>query len=683
MTSDENSIDSGLLAPVWAGSDAAALVGDEAWVQAMLEVEVALARAQAHLGAIPAAAVGPIAAAAQAERIDLPALAAGSRGGANPVVLLVQLLTDEVGRIDPAAAEYVHRGGTSQDILDSAAMLIAARVFTGIDRDLTRTADALAGLADRYRGMPMAGRTLTQHAVPITFGLKAAGWLTLVLDAIERVRWLRESGLPAQLGGAAGTLASYIEYAADLGPGAESKADPARDPGHGLRLSAQFARELGLIEAPLPWPALRTPLADIAAVTTFVTGALGKMALDVQGLSRTEVAEVAEPGAAGRGVSSAMPQKRNPVLATLVMSAARQVPLYATVLAQCLLSEDERSAGGWHAEWQPLRECLRLTGGAASTAAELAEGLHVFPERLLTNLRLGGGTIVSERLAVALAPRLGKAAAKKLVGRIALDPERPFDQGLLAAPELAGFDPASLRRLLDPGEYLGASDLLVDRALARHHGSVTRMRDYQSWHRAYDDPDSGLSWRLRVVQGYLRQALDRHPGPIRLLSVCSGDGRDVIGVLAGRDDADRVTATLIEIHPKLAEQARESARAAGLDRLEVRTADAGNTDAYAGAVPADVVVLVGILGNISDADLAGLISGSAQFCRPGATLLWSRGRDRDDRNDIVRERFAAAGFTELDYATRDFGSRPALGAMRYDGAPEPLRPGRRIFTFLR
>jgi hypothetical protein len=204
-------------------------------------------------------------------------------------------------------------------------------------------------------------------------------------------------------------------------------------------------------------------------------------------------------------------------------------------------------------------------------------------------------------------------------------------------------------------------------------------RDYQKWHEAYDDPESGLSWRLRVVQGYIRTALER-PGPIRVLSICSGDGRDLLEVLPERDDADRVSATLIELHPEIASAARAAASAAGLAGVEVRTADAGNTDAYIGAVPADLVLMVGIFGNISDADLETTIAAAPQFCRPEATLLWSRGRDLNDRNDAVRAWFAAAGFTELDYATRETGSRPALGAMRYDGAPQPLIPGRQLFS---
>jgi 3-carboxy-cis,cis-muconate cycloisomerase len=438
-------MDSGLLAPVWAGSDAAALTGDEAWVRAMLDVEVALARAQAALGVIPAPAADVI---AKAHEIDLAALAAGARGAANPVVLLVKALTASVRSIDPAAAEYVHRGGTSQDILDSAAMLIAGRVFDGVTRDLLRCAAALARLADEHRATPMAGRTLAQHAVPITFGLKAAGWLTLVLDALARVRALV---LPAQLGGAAGTLASYVEYAGG-------------DPAHAARLSARFAAELGLPEAVLPWHALRTPIADIGAVCGFVTAALGKIAIDVQGMSRTEVGEVAEPAAEGRGVSSAMPQKRNPVLATMLVAAARQTPLYATILTQSLVAEDERAPGAWHAEWQPLRECLRTTGGAAATAAELAEGLEVFPAALRANLGRTEGAIVAERVNVALAPRLGKAAAKEALARISAG-DRPFAEAVRAELTTGGLNPAEM---LNPANYLGAADALVARVLARY-----------------------------------------------------------------------------------------------------------------------------------------------------------------------------------------------------------------------
>lgn len=209
------------------------------------------------------------------------------------------------------------------------------------------------------------------------------------------------------------------------------------------------------------------------------------------------------------------------------------------------------------------------------------------------------------------------------------------------------------------------------------------LRDYEVWHEAYDDPESALSWRLRTVQRCLREALDRHPGPIRVLSSCSGDGRDLLGVLSERSDADRVAATLIELHPGIAQRARDGAATAGLAGVEVRTADAGQTNAYQRAVPAEVVILVGIFGNISDADLERTIAAAPQFCAPQATLLWSRGRDRADRNDAVRDWFSAAGFAELDYMTHDADALPALGVVRFDGDPQPLIADRRLFTFRR
>ncbi|WP_406490855.1 adenylosuccinate lyase family protein [Streptomyces phaeochromogenes] len=458
--------DAGLLAPTWAGTPAAAEVTDEAWLQAMLDAEVALARAQYAVGLTPAAAVRAIASVARADRLDLVALAHAARAAANPVVALVTAFTEVVAAKDPAAAEYVHRGSTSQDILDSAAMLVARRVLGLVAADLERTGAALAALADAHRHTVLAGRTLAQHAVPTTFGLKAAGWLQLVGDALVRVRAVASS-LPAQLGGAAGTLAAYREYALlDRGQGG----DPAGGDG-GVELLRPFAEALGLAEPVLPWHTVRTPVAEVGAVLQLVTGALGKFALDVQTLSRTEIGEVSEPAAAGRGASSAMPQKRNPALATLIVSAARQVPAHALVLAQCLLAEDERPAGAWHAEWQPLREALRLAGGAAHTAVELAEGLVVHPERMLANLGLTGGALVTERLTVVLAPAFGKVRAKKLLTAASAEAAgtgRPLAEVLAQHPELSAvFTPARLSALLDPAQYTGAADALVDRALGR------------------------------------------------------------------------------------------------------------------------------------------------------------------------------------------------------------------------
>lgn len=453
--------DTGLLSPVRAGVPAEAAVTDTAWLQAMLDAEAALARAQARLGTVPHSAAVSISEAARAASLDVRALALASRETANPVVGLVREFTRVVAERDPSAAEYVHQGSTSQDIFDTGAVLVCARVIRLLLADLERAADALAGLAAEHRDTVAAGRTLALHAVPTTFGLKAAGWRQLVLDAADRLRGVEGEGLPVSLGGAAGTLAGYLEHARGGG------FTPIE--GYADQLVDAFAEETGLARPTLPWHALRTPFADVASALSFTSVALGKIAADVQVLTRTEVGEVSEPQVAGRGGSSAMPHKRNPVLTTLVRSAAQQVPLLATVLHQAVVSEDERSAGGWHAEWLPLRECLRLTGGAAHTLVELVEGLVVRPERMRANLDLTNGQVVTERVAAVLTPLLGKAEAKDLLNRLSVASDaggRPLGELLARAPELSGrLTAQEIADLLDPASYTGAAGGLVDRAL--------------------------------------------------------------------------------------------------------------------------------------------------------------------------------------------------------------------------
>jgi 3-carboxy-cis,cis-muconate cycloisomerase len=460
-------LDAGLLSPVRAGVPVEAAVSDRAWLQAMLDAEAALTRAQSGLGTVPGAVAKTITDLADADRLDLRALAVAARETANPVVPLVAAFTKVVAATDAAAAEYVHRGSTSQDILDTGAMLVAQRALRIVRADLERTASALARIASLHRDTLMIGRTLAMHAVPTSFGLKAAGWRDLVLDAIDRVDRLLDAGLPVSIGGAAGTLAGYLEYAA-----LDRQAGDAPSPEeYAERLTEAFAAETGLTPAVLPWHALRTPLADLGSVLAFVTGALGKIAVDVQSLTRTEVAEVSEPTAAGRGSSSAMPHKRNPVLSTLIRSAALQVPCFAAVLAHGMLSEDERSAGAWHAEWVPLRECLRLAGGAAHTAVELVEGLAVHPDRMCANASLTGSQVISERIAAVLAPALGKARARELLTDATARAERdglPLAEVLGVQSEIAGqLGEPALRELLDPADYTGAAGWLVDRALRR------------------------------------------------------------------------------------------------------------------------------------------------------------------------------------------------------------------------
>ncbi|MFI6334101.1 3-carboxy-cis,cis-muconate cycloisomerase [Streptomyces sp. NPDC050535] len=433
-----------LLAPGWAGSPAAAATSDTAYLRALLDAEAALTRAQASLGLAPAEAATAVDAAADLAGFDVGSLALRARDGGNPVIPLVADLTKAVG--DEYGA-YVHRGATSQDIMDSATMLVAARTLDLVVDELDRTARALARLAAEHRNTVMPGRTLTQHAVPTTFGLKAAGWRSLVLDARDRVSAVRAT-LPAQLGGAAGTLAAFTAFGAP---------DPQA-------LTAAYARELGLAETVLPWHTLRTPVGDLAGALAFTAGALGKTAVDVLTLARTEIAELAE---ASGGGSSAMPHKANPVRATLVAAAARRAPQLAATLYGSMAAEDERPAGAWHAEWEPLRELLRLVGGAARDAAELAEGLRVRADAMREHLGLTHGLIVSERLAAALAPVLGRARAKELLtaaAKRAVTENRPLLELLRAEPELKDLD---LVDLTDPARYTGSAGALTDRALER------------------------------------------------------------------------------------------------------------------------------------------------------------------------------------------------------------------------
>ncbi|MGW9122182.1 3-carboxy-cis,cis-muconate cycloisomerase [Streptomyces sp. NPDC055663] len=448
--------DAGLLAPGRAGSPAETATGDSAFLQAMLDAEAALTRAQSECGLAPAGAGQAVtAAAADRSRFDVRDLALRARAGGDPVIPLVM---DLVAAVPPDVRPYVHRGATSQDILDTAAMLVAARTLAPLLDDLARAADAVARLATVHRNTPMAARTLTQHAVPTTFGLKAAGWRALILDARDRLSAVRES-LPAQLGGVAGTLAAFEAYAS-------TEDIDAIDPG--LPLVQAFASELGLAEPLLPWHTLRTPIADLAGALAFTAGALGKTAADVLSLARTEIGEVTE----GTGDdTSAMAHRAGPVHATLIAAAARRAPGLAATLYGSLAAEDERSAGAWHAEWEPLRELLRLVGGAARCAAELTGALRVVPYAMRENLQLTDGLIVSERLAAVFAERIGRKRAGEVLAGAAdraraetTDLSDVLADVLDEEPELAGLD---LGELTDPARYTGCAGALTDRALDR------------------------------------------------------------------------------------------------------------------------------------------------------------------------------------------------------------------------
>ncbi len=438
----------GLFDPIFTTDEVAGAVSDEAWVQAMLDVEAALARAASRAGLVPAAEAAVIAEHCQASRFDAAALGREAARSGSPVIPLVRALT---GAVPEPASRHVHHGATSQDVLDTAAMLVCRRALAPLLADLSAAAESCAGLARAHRMTVMAGRSMLQQALPVTFGLKAAGWLSMIGQARARLADVRDARLAVQLGGAAGTLAS-------LG-------------GHGTEVAGLLADELGLAEPVLPWHTDRTRVAEVATALGMAAATLGKVARDVVLLAQTEVAEVAEPHAPGRGGSSTMPHKRNPVGAVLTTAAALRAPgLVATVLAAAV-QEHERAAGGWHAEWEPLTDLLRIAGGAAARMREVLGGLEVDPERMAANLRMTDGLLMAEHVATVLAGRVGRLAAHDLVEAAAgaAAGGRSLREVLLDDPAVREhLTPDELDAALDPAAYLGSAGAFVDRALDAH-----------------------------------------------------------------------------------------------------------------------------------------------------------------------------------------------------------------------
>lgn len=440
--------DLGLLSPVTVGFDGA--VSDAAVLDALVTAEVALVRARGALGLAPAEVVDRVSAAfgwtgagepCRGHAIDASALAAASVTGGNPVIPLVGLLSDAVG----AHAE-IHRGATSQDIVDSALMFVAARAAREISASLHATAATLRHFSIAHRAQVAAARTLTQHAVPTTVGLRAANWLRGVQRAIERVDAAAEA-LPAQLGGAGGTLASFVEL-----HGADAAAE----------LPGAFAAQLALAAPESPWHTTRWPVTELGDALVQAIDAVGVIATDVATLGRTEIGELSEGVGGG---SSAMPQKQNPAASVLVRSAALRAPqLGATLHLAAAFAVDERPDGAWHAEWPTLRELLRLALSATGTAARLVGGLQVDAAAVARNLAATRGLIVAERLSLALGPVLGKARVAAIVA--AAGRGEDLAALLRAEPALADIDTDAL---LDPAGYTGLADALVERAVSKEH----------------------------------------------------------------------------------------------------------------------------------------------------------------------------------------------------------------------
>jgi 3-carboxy-cis,cis-muconate cycloisomerase len=447
-----------LLGAIVVTDELAAATGDEAWLAALLDAEVALARAEADLGVIPRAAADAIAVGARRrDRFELGALGRAARLAGNPAVPLVDALAAASG---PEAKGWVHWGATSQDIVDTAAMLVTQRALVPLRRDLAALAAGCAALAATHRHTLMAGRTLLQQALPVTFGLVAAGWLSGVLDAAAQLR-AAEDGLAAQLGGAAGTLASL----GDDGPAVLDR----------------FAVHVGLAAPSLPWHTARQRITAVAGALATAAGTAAKIAGDVALLMQTEVAEVFEPAAPGRGGSSTLPHKRNPVAAAAVNTAARQALALLPVLYGSLLAEHQRPVGAWQAEWESLSSMLALSGSAVAHTAETVADLEVHPEAMAANLERTRGLLLAERVSLVLAAAddgtgtgatVGRPAAKAAVERAS---RRSVGSGRSLGDELADealavrcLTPGQITELLDPAGYLGSTQVWIGRALAAY-----------------------------------------------------------------------------------------------------------------------------------------------------------------------------------------------------------------------
>ena len=441
-------IDSSVYGDLFTTAAMRAVFSDEARLQRMLDVEAALARAQARLGLIPAAAGKEISAKAEIARFDLAEIGRGTALVGYPIVPLTKALSRAC---EGDAGRWVHWGATTQDIIDTALVLQVRDGLELIRDDLAGIETALADLARRYRDTPMAGRTHAQHALPITFGFKCALWLDPLQRHADRLARLRREVAVVQFGGAVGTLASL-------------RAD-------GIRVMGALAEELGLDTPPIAWHVARDRLAEGVSFLGLLTGSLGKIATDIALLMQAEIGEVAEPYQEGRGGSSTMPQKRNPIACEFILAGAKNVRQLVPVMLDAMVQDHERATGPWHAEWIALPQAFALTAGALHHARAILEGLVVDPERMRRNLGITRGMISAEAVMMALAPEVGREDAHHLVAA-ACQRALAHDSHLLEelqadAAVTAHLSPERLAELLDPASYTGLAGELVDRVLAR------------------------------------------------------------------------------------------------------------------------------------------------------------------------------------------------------------------------
>jgi 3-carboxy-cis,cis-muconate cycloisomerase len=426
------------------------LFSDEARIQGMLDFEAALARAEAASGIVPESQAQIIAAKCRAENFDLSAIAKDAAITGNLAIPLVRKLTELVAHEDKDAARFVHWGATSQDAIDTGCILQVRGAFDLIDRDLARLTETLVTLAETHRATPIVARTWMQQALPTTFGFIVAGWLDGVSRHRKRFAEIKPRVLTLQFGGAVGTLAA-------LG-------------GRGPEIAKALANELRLTLPSIPWHTHRDRIAEIAATLGLCTGTLGKIARDISLHAQTEIAELSEPVFEGRGGSSTMPQKRNPVTCAVVLAAATRIPGLVTTLLSAMLQEEQRGLGGWHAEWETLPDIICLSGGALHHLAEMLPGFEVDPERMRHNLELTNGLIFAEAVTMALGDRMGKMPAHLLVEaacKKTREQKRHLKEVLREESGLRGhLTPADLESLFDARNYLGSAEEFICRVVA-------------------------------------------------------------------------------------------------------------------------------------------------------------------------------------------------------------------------
>jgi 3-carboxy-cis,cis-muconate cycloisomerase len=439
-----------LLAPMLSSPAMRAVCDDMAYLQHMLDFEAALARAEAAAGVIPESAAGPITLACRAEAFELAALAEAATRSGNLAIPLVKALTAAVAKQDADAARYVHWGATSQDVIDTAAMLTLRAAIDALLGDVGRAIAGFAGLAKRHRDTPVVARTWLQHALPMPFGLKLAEYAAALHRSGARLRRLRSDGLALQFGGAAGTLAALGD--------------------NGLAVAKRLAEELKLPLPDAPWHTHRDRIAEAASVFAILAGTCGKIARDVQLMMQTDVAEAFEPSGEGRGGSSTMPHKRNPVAAATALAAATMAPNLAATIFAAQVGDHERSAGPWHAEWPTLPMLQLVTSGALADIVDIAEGLEVDAARMRLNLGATNGLIMAEAVTMALAEKIGKSEAHHLVEaaskKAVADKQGLHDVLTRDARVTAHLSTDRLTKLFEPMAYQGASQALIDRLLA-------------------------------------------------------------------------------------------------------------------------------------------------------------------------------------------------------------------------